>query len=574
MHTQEIDLTPHPSVRETNETTSGAHLLLDTLLAHGVRVVFGLPGGTVMPLYDALGDRPSLEVVTCRHETAAMFAAMGHGRATGRPALVLVTSGPGLTNALTGLAAAACEGIPLLIVAGEISTASVGRFALQDGSQSGLDVLALTRPLTRFAARVDRATALEPLVRRALAEATGPLSGPVFLSLPIDVARAKVRAHSLRGATPTAAGTTDRGACEAAARLLAGADRPAIVLGNGARGRGVAAQVEDLAARTNAMVTATTHGKGTFPERHPRYLGVLGFGGHGRALEYLASADATLVVGSRLGDISTNGWTATLGGPLIQVDRDPTAIGRNHPTELGVVGDARTSLAAMRAALPARSMRPHPTGLVLDDDPRRTDDSVPIKPQWLMATLERALPRNTIFTVDIGEHAAFAVHHLRVDGPERFHMFAGLGSMGSGLCAAMGFKVAHPTTPVVAICGDGGLAMHAGELLTCAENGINVTFVVLNDGRYRMVDAGLEHIFGRRSPGLPAHVADLASLARACGAIGVTVDSPRDLDSRRLSALLSIQRPVVLDVRIDPSEHLSVQTRLASLKHFSEEGGR
>ncbi len=574
MHTQEIELSPRPQSRTSSET-SGAHLLLDTLLGHGIDVVFGLPGGTIMPLYDALGDRSAIEVVTCRHETAAMFAAMGYGRATGRPALVLVTSGPGLTNALTGLAAAACEGIPLLVVAGEISTASVGRFALQDGSPSGLDVLSLTRPLTRFSARVDRPTALEALVRRALAEATGPRPGPVFLSLPLDVARAKVRPHSLGGAVQATHETTDRSACEAAARLLGRATRPAIVLGNGARERGLSTLVEEIAERTHAMVTATTHGKGAFPERHPRYLGVLGFGGHARALDYLASADLTLVVGSRLGDISTNGWTVSFGGPLVHVDRDPTAIGRNHPTELGIVGDARASLAAIRAALPARaSYAPHPSGLALDEDPRRADTSVPLKPQWLMATLERALPRSTIFTVDIGEHAAFAVHHLRVDGPERFHMFAGLGSMGSGICAAMGFKVAHPNTPVVAICGDGGLAMHAGELLTCAENGINVTFVVLNDGRYRMVDAGLQHIFGRRSPGLPAHVADLASLARACGVIGVTVDAPGDLDSRRLSALLSIQRPVVLDVRIDPSEHLSIQTRLASLKHFSEEGGR
>lgn len=550
---------------------SCAELLLDVLVRHGVTAVFGLPGGTIMPVYDALAEHPALAVVTCRHETAAVFAAMGHARATGRPAAVLVTSGPGLTNALTGLAAASCEGLPVLLVAGEVATTHTGRFSLQDGSASGLDVLAMTRPLTRFSARVEQASALEPLATRALATARGPLPGPAFLALPIDVARTRVRSLDLPVTSPPPP-AVDREACEEVARRLARARRPTIVLGNGARGAGVAALVASIADRVGARVATTAHAKGAFPERHPRYLGVLGFGGHAEAVEELGQTDLALVLGSRLGDITTNGWTTRLGERLIQIDHDPAALGRNHAPELAVVGDVAASAAVILANLPASSAA-EPFArrrLCLDGAPGRDDRGTPIKAAWLMGALERTLPRNTIFTVDIGEHAAFALHHLRVDEPSRFHMFAGLGSMGSGICAALGIKLASPRTPVVAVCGDGGLSMHAGELMTCAELGLAVVFVVLNDGRYRMVDAGMEYIFGRRSRGLPAHLVDLGKLAEACGALAVTVETPRDFEDAHLAALLRAERPVVLDVRIDASDFLSVQTRLASLKHFSE----
>lgn len=567
----------HADPAASTPSPTAAHALLDTLLDRGITHVFGLPGGTVMPLYDALGDRPALRVITARHETAAVFAAMGFARATGRPAVVLVTSGPGFTNALTGLAAAYCEGLPVIVIAGDVATPNLGRFALQDGSSSGLDVLSMARPITRWCTRVERPSGMEGLLHRAVDEATGPSPGPVFLAIPIDVGRAPHAAQRLR-VLPRVSDRRAGPGHEEAAQLLAHARTPAIIMGCGARSSEAGAAVVELAERTGAMVASTAHAKGAFPERHRSYLGLLGFGGHATVRNHLRRADVTLVVGSRLGDIATNGWSDEIvpSRALIQIDREPSSLGRNYDPTLSIVGDAAATVRAMVEALPRTSFARPPSGLGLDleADRSRADASTPIKPQWLMATLERGLPVSTIFTVDIGEHAAFALHHLRVDSADKFHMFTGLGSMGSGLCSAIGMKLANPGAPVVSIVGDGGLAMHAGELLTCVDHEIPVMFVVLNDGRYRMVDAGLMHMFGRRSPGLPTTTADLAALATACGAVGVTISTPRDLDSGRLAALLALKRPVLLDVRIDPTEHLSVHTRLASLKHFAAGGAR
>lgn len=561
-------ISPRPS--------TAAHALLDTLLARGVDTLFGIPGGAIGAVYDACADRPAIRVITNRHESAAVFAAMAYARASGRPAAVLVTSGPGFTNAITGMAAAFCEELPVLVIAGEVPTRNAGRFALQDGSSGGLDVLSVARPITRFAARIERADGIEGLVHRALSAACGPTPGPSLVALPLDVSRAQRRAKPLRVELPVATpGEPSSAACAAAASLLSSARAPLVVLGSGARAAAASELAVELAERTGAMVTTTGHAKGAFPERHRSYLGILGFGGHAEVRAYLPRVDVALVVGSRLGDIATSGWTPDLAPSraLIHVDRDPSVFGRNYDVAVPIVADAEAALRAIVRRLPADSARPVPAGVGLDlgRDPRREDASSPIKPQWLLATLERELPSDTIFTVDIGEHAAFALHHLRVDRAERFHVFAGLGSMGSGLCGAIGIKVARPSAPVVAIVGDGSVAMHAGEILTCVDQGIPVVFVVLNDGGYGMVDAGNAHIYGRRCPGLPGTTADLAGVAASFGALSLTVRRAADLAPGRLSALLASRRPVVIDVRIDPSERLSIATRVASLAHFSAE---
>jgi len=561
----------------TSVATTAAHVLLDTLLARGIDTVFGIPGGAIGAVYDACNDRPRLRVITNRHETAAVFAAMAYARVTGRPAAVLVTSGPGFTNALTGIAAAYCEQLPVLVIAGDVPTRNVGRFALQDGSSSGIDVLAMARSVTRFAARIDRAEGLEGIVHRAISESTDANPGPVLLALPLDVARTPRRAQRVaHPVTSAPLSSPDAGACAEAASLLMSARRPLLILGSGARDCEAGQLAVELAERTGAMVTATSHAKGAFPERHPNYLGVLGFGGHSEVRAFLPLVDMALVLGSRLGDISTNGWSGDLAPrTLIQVDRDPSSLGRNYEASLGIVGSVSAVLRSILKRLPTDCAQRQPVarGLDLDADPLRSHASSPIKPQWLLATLERELPRDAVFTVDIGEHAAFAIHHLRVDSADRFNVFAGLGSMGSGFCGALGVKAARPDAPVVAIVGDGGFAMHAGEILTCVDANLPVLFVVMNDGRYGMVDAGNQHIYGRKCPGLPATTADLAGMATACGAIGVTVRRASDLAPGRLASLLSLRRPVVLDVRIDPTEKLSTATRVASLQHFSA-GGR
>lgn len=517
-----------------------AHAIVDALAAHGVDTLFGVPGGAISALYDACLDRPALRLITTRHETAAVFAAIGHARITGRPAVVVVTSGPGFTNAVTGLAAAYLERTPVLLIAGDVAAGSAGRFALQDGEELG--VLSLARPITRFCARIDRPSAAQSLVVRALAEAA---LGPAVLTLPLDVSRAAVSPRRI---------VHEDGYAEVA-RLLRAARSPLVVLGAGARH---CPAVVSLAERTGAMVAVTAHAKGAFPERHHHYLGVLGFGGHASASRYAASADATLVLGSRLGDLATNGWTCGLRS-VVQVDRDPAVLGRNCELVLGIVADSAVAADAI-AAHTSGAVAPRGAALTVDEP----DGASPLEPGCVLAALQRALPPSAIFTVDIGEHAAFAVHHLRVDSADRFHLNAGLGSMGSGLCSAIGIKLARPEVPVVAIVGDGGFAMHAGELLTCVEAGIGVVFVVFNDGCYRMCDLGFDAVYGRRPRGLPSTMVDLAAVATAMGAVGVRVERESDLPE-----LVMTRRPVVLDVRIDARQQLSLGTRTASIKHFA-----
>jgi acetolactate synthase I/II/III large subunit len=492
------------------EGATVAHAILDTLLAHGVDTVFGVPGSAISAVFDACADR-GVKLVTFRQETSAVFAAMGHARITGRPALVLVTSGPGFTNAVTGLCAAHAERLPVILIAGDVSTDQVGRFALQDGAD--VEVLSLARSVARLVARIAVPSAAQGLVLAALRT-----PGPSVLTLPLDVSRARV--GPLRIADT----------CEAVARRMRAARRPLIVLGAGAR---AAPSVVTLAERTGAMVVATAHAKGAFPERHRNYLGVIGFGGH----SFKYSPDFTLVMGSRLSDIATAGFS--FRGEVVQVDRDPSVLGRNVGIELGVVADVEDAAAAIAAQF-QRDVPPAGESLA--------------GARGLLAELQRGLPDDTIYTVDIGEHAAYAVHHLRVDRSECFHLNAALGSMGSGMCSAIGIKRARPDRAVVAIVGDGGFLMHAGELLTCVEARIGVVFVVFNDGRYRMCDLGFEKVYGRVPPGMPSRRVELCALAEAFGARGVLVNDARDL---RFS-LSDV--PVVLDVRIE-TEGLSVSTR-------------
>ncbi len=517
-----------------------AHAIVDTLLAYGVDTLFGIPGGAISALYDACLDRPALRLVTTRHETAAVFAAIGHARVTGRPAVVVVTSGPGLTNAITGLAAAHAEQVPLLLIAGDVAVESAGRFALQDGAVLG--ALSLARAVTRFCARIERPSAAQSLVVRALAEAA---RGPVLLTLPLDVSRAPIALRRILHGD---------GYAEVAGALRA-ARSPLIVLGAGARH---CPAVVSIAEGTGAMVAVTAHAKGAFPEQHPHYLGVLGFGGHASATRYAAAADATVVLGSRLGDLATNGWSCELRS-VVQIDRDAAVLGRNYELTLGIVAD--TAVAAHAIAGHTRGAVA-PRGVALGwDEPEAT---APLHPGFVLRALQRALPPTAIFTVDIGEHAAFAVHYLRVETADRFHLNAGLGSMGSGLGSAIGIKLARPDVPVVAIVGDGGFAMHAGELLTCVEAGIGVVFVVFNDGCYRMCDLGFDAVYGRRPRGLPSTRVDLAAVASAMGAVSVRVEHASDLPD-----LTPSRRPIVLDVRIDTRQQLSLGTRTASIKHFA-----
>jgi acetolactate synthase-1/2/3 large subunit len=542
--------------------------MLQAFARRGVRVAFGIPGGFISPLFDALSDVDDIRLVTTRHEGMAAFCAAGHAIATGEPALVLTTSGPGITNAITGIAGATVESIPLIAIGGEIATTASSRGSIQETTQNGLDAVAMLRTATRWSARVDAGALVSGAAERAYDIARGPVPGAVFLSLPLDLGNAAV--GSLRPmvwAEPALPRRPDPRVCTELAARLQRARRPLLVAGNGARG--AARELRELARRLSIPVVTTPHGKGVFPESDPLHLGLIGLGGHTSAISYAMSRpDVICVVGSRLGDLPTDGWALPLAGTdaTIQIDRDPFLIGRNYPVTLGIVADAASALRETLERIPA-DFAPTARGSGIERF-RLIDaqsDAVPLKPARVLASLQKAFPDAFWFS-DQGEHCAFALHYLAIDEPERFRSMLGWASMGSGLGAAIGFQHARPRDRVVCICGDGGFLMHAGEILTCVENGINLVLVIFNDGRLNMVHHGFQAVFGRRPETLPSKVADIAEVARAMGARGVKIETPADLDVELLKRLSDHDGPVVLDVRIDPDFALSVGSRSASLR--------
>jgi acetolactate synthase-1/2/3 large subunit len=449
----------------------------------------------------------------------------------------------------------------------------VGRAAFQDASQGALDVVAMLRTVTRWSTRLEDASAAAAVATRALRIATGPRPGPVFISVPLDVGNARSLAPAISVAPPPIPCEPDLTASARVALALAAARRPLLVLGNGCRS--AADEARALADAVRCPVVTTAHAKGVFPENHDLYLGIIGFGGHPSALEYLESRpDVVLVVGSRLGDFATDGWAVHVAGSAatFQIDRDGAFLGRNCSLTLGIVADARAALRGVLSALPsdiAPFSRDRPRFRRHDAD-ARDDDAVPLRPARVLRAFEEAFP-GAFWTSDIGEHCAHVVHHVTIDRPERFRAMLGLASMGSGIGTAIGVRHASPETPVVCVCGDGGFAMHAGDLLTCVQNEIGVVFVVFNDGRWNMVQHGFRAVYGREPPDLAGEMADLAQVANGFGAVGVRVEHPQDLDPARLREAASLGRPVVFDVRIDPSDALSVGTRSASVRRSAFE---
>jgi acetolactate synthase-1/2/3 large subunit len=431
----------------------------------------------------------------------------------------------------------------------------------------------MVRSMTRWATTLPSAAAASATAERAWQLATGPRPGPVYIGVPLDVggmaATAQPLASCERGVV-----LPDALACRRAAMRLRAAKRPLLVLGNGARFAGPEALA--LAERLRIPVAVTGHAKGVFPESHPLYLGILGVGQHPTVGEYLSERpDVVCVVGSRLGDIATNGWKAPLEGTTdtIQIDRDPILLGCNVPITIGVVGDAALALREITSALPSDVVPPArnvPTCRSARAE-LAYSNSVPLKPQRVLASLSEAFP-DAVWCSDIGEHLTMALHYLRVEDPSRFHALVGFGSMGSGIGSAIGMKQARPDATVIAVCGDGGLAMHAGEIMTCAENGIGVIFAVFNDGRWNMIHHGFRSVYGRLPPALPSRIADLSAVAEGFGAAGATIRRPDDLQPDKLRRLVERGRPLVLDIRIDPNESFTAESRAATIRSFAKVG--
>lgn len=560
---------PQPVVRPTKRA---ADVLIDILIASGVDTVFGLPGGTIAPLHDALLDRPEVRVITTRHESGAMFAAAGYARMTGKLGVVLVTSGPGILNSLTGAASAYCDGLPVLLLAGEVPRQVFGRNALQEGSANHLDIVGMCRHISKLALQVPRPDVAPAMLKRAIMTALSGRKGPVIMTLPLDVTSAQICVPELTsevGISYALDSVEMSRAIRDAAQALRTAQRPVIFAGSGARWGRAPELLRELAERLQIPVITTPKGKGVFPESHPLSLGIFGHGGHPSSTAYLSGGiDTLLVVASGLTDPATDGWSDLLKPTrdFIQIDADVMQLGRNYPVTQGLVGAADSLLEKLNHRLRLEKRPPAKFGVerYLDPETCEFGPEGRITPQRALWELQKTMPADTIYTSDIGEHLLFATHYLQIDDPQGFLIMTGLASMGSGIAGAIGARLAFPDRPAVAICGDGCYSMGLGDVAVAARDSIPLLVAVLNDERYGMVEIGHEAVYGRRAP-YPAGPMDVLQLARGVGAAAKRIEHAGQILELDLIKLLG-RGPVVLDISIDREVKMPKNQRNESLR--------
>lgn len=573
-----------------SDTLTAIQLLLKYLEAEKVEYIFGIPGGPLMPLYEAIFDSRRMRHILAKHEGGAAFMADGYARVRGGLGVCCATTGPGATNALTGVACAYMDSTPLLLLTAQVALNAFGKGAAQESSFHGVDVVELYKPVTKASLMLLSGDKMSETIRYALRTALSGRTGPVHLNLPADQVKKTVAADLVPPAQYRATlENFDRGAVKEACRLLEAAKRPAILAGHGVYLSRAWPELKRLAERLNAPVATTPKGKGLFPEDHLLSLGVFGFAGSPQADAALLSddIDVLLTVGTSLGELSTHAWSAKLkpSQALIQLDVDPREIGKNYPAQLGLVGDSKTVLTEMLFQLErdlkwkesdAAAGRLEWVKALKAKHPRyvRTegfdDLSLPLKPQRLMRELREAAPANALYFVDIGNVMAWALHFFPVYEPGSFHINLGLASMGHAVAAAIGGKLAAPERPVIALVGDAAFAMNGMEVHTAVEWGVPVIWIVMNNGGHGMVCHGERLQFkGKFSTGKFRRPLDIAGMAESMGALGLRVEKPGELAGALTAAQRSL-RPTVIDVRTDPEAMPPLAMRIETLDRFFE----
>jgi acetolactate synthase-1/2/3 large subunit len=551
------------SVRQARSRVADA--LVEALADSGVDTYFGVPGGSVSHLFDAVLGSGRTRLVESRHETGAVFAAMGYALATGRVPCVLVTAGPGATNAVTGVAAAHCERVPVLVVSGDVAWAERGERLLQDSGPSGLDIEQIFRSITGAQLRVPSAAAAVAHALSALRVATRrERPGPVLLVVSSELGAAPAPPARLVVEADRRADEPDRALVRSVGERLLDAERPLLVLGAGVRER--LTSVTKLVNALDVPFVTTPRAKGVVTERHPRSLRNGGLAASRWARDYTArGVDAALVLGTDLDDCST-GATPYVAphGELVHVDLDARVFGRNLPTSLGVVADLGAfadALSADRGATraknerAARELQPLRRESPVDVANFAGDRSSPLAPFRALADLEAAAGSAARFVSDIGEHMLFALHYLTADDPKKFVVHLGLGSVGSGIGSAIGLALGDPSRRVICVCGDGGMQMSGMEALVARKERLNVVFAVFNDARYNLVFHGFREMFGREAPwGAPP--VDFVTWAASLGIPGARIERPGQVSARLLDEL-GADGPCVLDVRIDREVSMS-----------------
>ncbi len=542
---------------------TGAEIIIECLKREGVKHVFGYPGGVVLNLFDKLYDEKELQVILTRHEQGAMHAADGYARASGKPGVVLVTSGPGATNTVTGLATAHMDSIPLVVLTGQVPTGMIGNDAFQEA-----DIVGITRSCTKYNYLVKDVNDLAQILREAFFIATAGRPGPVLIDLPKDVMVARAdflwpEKVFLRSYNPTYDG--NRWAIEKAVNEIVRAKKPLIIAGGGCIMSDAADELRELAEYANIPVTTTMMGLGAFPGSHKLSLGMLGMHGTFYANRSVQNADLLIAIGMRFDDRVTGkieGFAPH--ARIVHIDIDPTSIRKNVRVDVPVVGDVKRVLIQLNKMLKASDqaqwdevrtswlkqihewMQEHPMTYTPSDDV--------IKPQFVVEKIYEITKGDAIISTEVGQNQMWAAQFFKYDKPRHWLSSGGLGTMGYGFPAAIGAQLAHPDKLVIDIAGDGSIQMNIQELATAVINKLPVKIAILNNRFLGMVRQWQELFFNERysSTSLDT-VPDFVLLAQAYGAIGLRATKPSEVEPV-LREAFKVKKLVMMDFVIDWKE--------------------
>jgi acetolactate synthase-1/2/3 large subunit len=561
---------PHaPSSAQLSEMLSGAEILCRSLKAENVDFVFGYPGGAVLVIYDEIYKQKSFSHILVRHEQAAVHAADAYARATGRPGVALVTSGPGVTNAVTGIATAYMDSIPMVIITGQVPTHAIGQDAFQE-----CDTVGITRPCVKHNFLVKDVGDLAMTLKKAFYIATTGRPGPVVVDIPKDVSMAKTPFHypetvEMRSYKPVTKGHA--GQIKKAMQMLLGAHRPMIYVGGGAVLGNASAEVTELVRQLDYPCTNTLMGLGSFPASDKHFVGMLGMHGTVEANMAMQNSDVLIAIGARFDDrVIGNPAHFAAGNPtrkIIHIDIDPSSISKRVKVDVPIVGNIKDVLVELLTQLKAAEHKPDARAIAAwwkEIDAWRAKDCLKyknsttiIKPQHVIEQLWKVTKGDAIVTSDVGQHQMWAAQYYRFDKPRRWINSGGLGTMGVGIPYAMGAKFAFPDKDVACITGEGSVQMCIQELSTCKQYHLPIKIILLNNRYLGMVRQWQEFFHGdRHSESYMDALPDFVKLAEAYGHVGMQIEKPADVEGALKDAFAMKDRLVFMNFITDQKENV------------------